>query len=519
MSIATELTLLANSKQAIKNSINQKGGNITDSTPLADYSTAIDNLPSGGGDNSTLIDLIERDISGNFTIPSGTTAIGQHAFTGCNSLTSVTIPSGVTSIGSNAFYNCATLVSTSIPNTVTSIGHNAFSNTGLKNITIPDSVTTIGDNAFQYSQVNSIIIGNGVTSIPENFCHSCSNLTSVTYGNNVTEIKARAFFSCGMLTQFQFTNNITSIGNEAFISTAITSISIPDSVTTIGDSCFSRCNKLLTATIGNGVSVLKYGTFNGCNSLQTIKIGNGLTSINDSQWNRLFNCSSLQSIEFSSVTPPTLNVTGVFDNTNNCPIYVPAESVDAYKAATNWSTYADRIQAIPEDVKPAFKFTSSVDSSKDITVNCEDTATAGTLTMNDLGMSSQQIDEFRSADNTGSVEIGDCVKTYMAAACYTAKGISEVKLNEGLERIGDFAFGGMSALREITIPSTVTNISYQAFYADKKLDGITCLATTPPTLGSDVFGDTNNVTIYVPYDSLDAYKSAWSQYADRIEPI
>jgi len=461
MSIATELTLLANSKQAIKNSINQKGGSITDSTPFADYSTAIDNLPSGGGSGNPLLESIDvSDFSGttfnkvasyitDVTIPSGVTVIGQNAFQDCSSVTSINIPSGVTSIGNSAFRRCTSLASVNIPSGVTKIENYTFAN--------------------------------------------CTALTSINIPSGVTSIEQYAFDTCS----------------------ALTSVTIPSSVTSIGGSAFATCYSLTSINIPSGVTKIENYTFANCTALTSINIPSGVTSIGQYAFR---DCNSLTYVIVNATTPPTLGY-GVFNETNNCPIYVPVESVDAYKTASNWSTYADRIQAIPEDVKPAFKFTSSVDSSKDITVNCEDTATAGTLTTNDLGMSSQQMDEFKSAENTGSVEIGDCVKIYRATNCYTAKGISEVKLNEGLERIEDFAFGGMSALREITIPSTVTNISYQAFYADKKLDGITCLATTPPTLGSDVFGDTNNCPIYVPAESVDTYKTAWSQYADRIEPI
>lgn len=155
MSIATELTLLANSKQAIKNSINQKGGSITDSTPFADYSTAIDNLPSGG-DDSTLRDLIEQDI------------------------TSITIPSGTTKIGYYALCNCASLVNATIPNTVTTIEEAGFKWCRITNIVIPDSVTSIGKEAFYENRATNLTIGSGVRTIGTNAFSSNSTLKSIT---------------------------------------------------------------------------------------------------------------------------------------------------------------------------------------------------------------------------------------------------------------------------------------------------------------------------------------------------
>ena len=581
MSIATELTLLANSKQAIKASINAKGGSVTDSTPFADYSTAIDNLPSGGSGNPLLTSIDVSDFTGttfndaksyitDVTIPSGVTSIGQNAFYGCSSLTSITIPSGVTSIGQNAFYGCSSLTSITIPSGVTSIGESVFSrdfdiatacvdenntkyyspndcdgiidrttNTlilATNGMTVPSTVTKVASGAIN---TTSMYIIKFLGTTPPNFSGGAVN--NKVYGERayayVPEESVSAYQAAYNLPQYSYIdyerpaiiqNGETLLNSDIYsysgIFTYDTSrtlsgdVKLTDYITRIqtsGGYPYTRNMKNITSFDFNenpSFTVLVNYQFENCTSLKTLVLSSYITKLNFHSLPE-----NLEILTCRAVTPPTYDVR--VDMPNLQAIYVPAESVDTYKAASGWSTYADRIQAIPEDVKPAFKFTSSVDSSKNITVNCEDMETAGTLTANDLGMSSQQIDEFRLAENTGSVEIGDCVKIYMAAACYTAKGISEVKLNEGLERIGDFAFGGMSALTEITIPSTVTNISYQAFYADRALEGITCFATTPPTLGSDVFGDTNNCPIYVPAESVDTYKTAWPQYADRIQAI
>lgn len=253
MAIADKLTQLNTIKGDIKAAIIAKGGTATDD--MTTYATAISNLPSGGGDE-VLRDLIEGDISGSFTIPSGTTKIGNYTFSGCTGLTSVIVPNSVTYIGNYAFENCTGLTSVTIPNSVTTIGQNTFSGcTGLTSVIIPNSVTSFGSYAFS----------------------GCHGLTSVTISTSVTKISMFAFSGC----------------------TNLPSITIPDSVTTIEQRVFN-------------------------------------------------NCSSLMSITCLATTPPTIGNANAFSSVPaTCAIYVPAESVETYKAANIWSTRASYIQAIP----------------------------------------------------------------------------------------------------------------------------------------------------------------------------
>ncbi len=237
-------------------------------------------------------------------------------------ITSVEIPNSVTSIGYNAFGDCDILTSLTIPNSVSYIGVYAFGYCGLTSITIPNSVTSIGAAAFDgCNYLTSVTIGNSVTSIDDNAFRDCYGLTSVTIGNSVTSIGGGAFNNCSSLT----------------------SITIPDSVTVINDYAFNSCISLTSVTIPDSVTSISYGAFQYCTSLTSITIGNGVTSIGNYAFS---NCSSLTSVTVEATTPPPLGVESAFDDTNNCPIYVPSASVDTYKAASGWSTYASRIQAI-----------------------------------------------------------------------------------------------------------------------------------------------------------------------------
>ena len=120
---------------------------------------------------------------------------------------------------------------------------------------------------------------------------------------------------------------------------------IPDGVTSIGNSIFRNCSGLTSVTIGDGVTSIGNYAFGYCSSLTSITIPVGVTSIGD--W-AFYVCSKLKSIIITAVVPPTLSNVNAFQDTNNCPIYVPAASVDAYKTANTWSNLADRIEAISE---------------------------------------------------------------------------------------------------------------------------------------------------------------------------
>ena len=149
------------------------------------------------------------------------------------------------------------------------------------------------------------------------------------------------------VTSLNIPSGTTQIGNSAFYNCSkLTSVTIPNSVTEIGNSAFYNCSKLTSVTIPNSVTSIGWYAFLGCSGLTSVTIPNSVTSIGSQAF---YNCSKLTSVTIQATTPPTLANANAFGETNKCPIYVPAESVDAYKAATNWSSYASRIQAIPTE--------------------------------------------------------------------------------------------------------------------------------------------------------------------------
>ena len=278
----------------------------------------------------------------NITIPNSVTIIEDYAFSNCYRLTSIAIVESVTSIGNYAFYRCSGLTSirvdenntvydsrdncnaliekstnelmvgcknTTIPNSVTSIANSAFDGcTGLTSVTIPDSVTEIGESAFRECiGLTSVTIPNSVTKIGRMAFYVCVGLTNITIPNSVTDIGSEAFFKCTELANIvvdenntvydsrdncnaviekntnklvfgckntTIPNNVTSIGNSAFYGcTGLTSITIPSSVTRIGRSTFYECTGLTSIMIPSSVTSIDSWAFDGWTSNQTINCG------------------------------------------------------------------------------------------------------------------------------------------------------------------------------------------------------------------------------------------------------
>ena len=281
----------------------------------------------------------------SITIPNSVTSIRENAFEGCSGLTSITIPNSVTSIGEIAFVGCSGLTSITIPNSVTSIGNYAFERcTSLKDLRIEDGTETLSLGCCVYYKcpLETLYLGRNLsyttyTNDYSPFYSSKTTLTSVTIGDSVTSIGSYAFYYCGGLTSITIPNSVTSIGYSAFRGC--------NGLTKVTLNCkeieywFSELTSIKEVVIGNSVTSIAQHAFVGCSGLTSVTIGNSVTSIGD--W-AFSGCSSLTSIYLLGVTPPTVR-SGNFTESQyvNLTLYVPKGSLETYQSAGTWKIFWD----------------------------------------------------------------------------------------------------------------------------------------------------------------------------------
>ena len=317
-----------------------------------------------------------------FSYNSSLTQIGDWAFSGCSALYTLNIPDGVTSIGERAFYNCTNLVFVRISNSVTSIGDLAFFYCNSLDEIEFNAVncTYMGASyspAFEgNNNITTINIGSNVTRIPNYAFYGCGNnqnanlgLRSITIPNSVKRVGARAFGNCNRLrtvnfnadsiiawgsTDYTVFENCTSITTlnigsnvkvipESFISSNnITTITIPNSVTRIGNAAFRGCSYLTTVNFNaDSCTYMGTGTYVGttvfydCTRITTINIGSNVKVIPDFA----FSCNSNpNNVVCEAVYPPTAYSFSFPNIPSYCTLTVPCGSLQYYNSTAPWST-------------------------------------------------------------------------------------------------------------------------------------------------------------------------------------
>ena len=461
-------------------------------------------------------------------------SIGSWAFEGCSGLTSITIPSSVTSIGNYAFSGCTGLTSitvsennsayssvdgilynknktkiihvpeaikvATIPDSVTSIGSSTFSGcSSLESITIPfvgakAGVTSSDTYQYPFGYIfGTLSYTGGVATEQDYYGNSTSSTTSTTYYipsslKSVTvtggNILYGAFSGCKGLTSITIPNSVTSIGSSAFSRcTGLTSITIPNRVTSIGRYAFYYCSGLTSVTIPDRVTSIGDGAFSSCDKLQDIYI----TDI--AAW---CNISGLDNLMEYGVSDKNLYINNELVTSITIPNSVTRIGSSAFRNCTGLTSVT-----IPNSV----------------------TSIGYQTFYGCTGLTSIIVD----AGNTKYHSAGNCLIETETKTLILGCNTSVIPTDGSVTSIGSYAFAGCTGLTSVTIPDSVTSIGGVAFSGCKGLTSIT-IPNSVTSIGSSAFSRCTGLTRITFNGTIEEWNAIskerdWKEYVPATEVV
>ena len=417
----------------------------------------------------------------NVIVGDGITHLGNRAFEFLNRVENITIGKDVETIGNYVCKNCSLRVSITIPPSVTEIGTEAFANNDfLSNVYVLSTISpTLGTDAFGGYHFNGFTIYVPSAKVSD-YKTAWSAYASVITANTQT---------CGTNVNWAYDNGtLYIIGTGAMAdnsqpwssnSNNIKNVVVGDGVTHIGNSAFRfLINPDLTITFGKDVQSIGNYACQTC-SLKVVTIPASVTSIGDGAF---ANCHNLSNVYVQrSASVPTLGNDAFSNCSSSLAIYVPTT---AYASATNWSTYASKIKIGGLCGASGDNVTWAYDNNT-LTI-------AGTGAMEDYTNNNDK-PWYNYSSSIKNVVVGDGV-THIgnSAFRYLMNPDLTIAFGKDVQSIGNYVCE-VCSLKVVTIPASVTSIGEKAFDACYHLDKIYVLPTTPPTLGSDAFRTGTNV--------------------------
>lgn len=401
-----------------------------------------------------------------FSGTSSLTTIHQSAFSGCTSLTSITLPESLTTLGTiqdlgggDVYYNGSVfygsgITSLNIPKNVTNIyGAGYFGECNMTSLTVDAEnakYADLGSNAIFEKTANKLVVGCNASSVPagvttigyESFW-AISDPFTLTLPASVTTIEARAFHLANGLMAINIPSGVTEIGEGTFAGCSITTLALPDALTTIGREAFNGCPELTTLTLGSELTTIGEGAFSGCDKLTSLNIPAKVTTLENA-----FSGGNLATITVAAGNTK-------YDSRGNCNAIINTETNTILLGCKNTTFPAD-VAAIGNGAFSGCKgLTSLVIPS----------------TISSIGSSA-----FSFCSNLTDISIPNSVTSIESSTFQSCKSLKSLVIHNDMTSIGSSAFSGCSGLTTVTLGSGLTSIGQRAFYDCTEVTDVYCYA-------------------------------------------
>lgn len=427
-------------------------------------------IESDGKANKYMFDRCYKLVS--LILPNELKRLPRQFVSRCPLLVNLQIGNNVTTIDESSLHGNPHLLSLTIPEGVTTMGRDACESNGIEELTLPNSLTTIDYFTFSNNKnLKTIHFGTGLKEIAYGAFKGCSALENLDLStSNIENIKSYAFSDCTSLTSVKFPSSLRQIygnafsktpalqavtfndgldgiGSSAFSDSGLKTVTLPNSLTYLGDYAFSNCKDLASISIGTGITEIPYKCFTGCNALTSVDLPEHVTSIGGGAYSY---CNGLVSITL--------------------PSSIQAVGASAFASCSNLEEVV-----IPDNVTT-------------------------------LGEKAFQYDK-----KLKHVQIGKGVATLEKDLFNSCESLSSVELSEGLTAVKAFVFQYCSSLKSVTFPTTLKTLSNSTSFGwspDSLYFLGTQPATGERTKDEPFYGLYTQTKVYVPESAFDDYKQS-----------